>query len=267
MQAIVDAYGKDLQECIETDAVKTKCWHPNRLTTKDKAAKGIPDLDPEKYYDPSVPHLEVQGLRSALYGEKREEASGLRSADTGLKEASGLSLASASWDASVGACMLSQSRCLKHGEVQQRGEGEKNVRFVRCVSGITAVLTNALSSGKPHILAHPTTNPENATEDARPPGWMRGVLRNALLLSELTGRALILPHLTCWCERHWWLLEDCRVAAGNHQMPMPYECPMDHLFEPAAWFYFKVLHFSSQHVSPCDAGQRVTLLFTARESL
>ncbi|KAK3239054.1 hypothetical protein CYMTET_50993 [Cymbomonas tetramitiformis] len=71
-------------------------------------------------------------------------------------------------------------------------------------------------------------------------GWMRGVLRNALVLHKKTSRTFILPQFQCYCERHWWMLEDGRIPAGAKQMPMPYKCPMDHIFEPAEWYNHKV---------------------------
>mmetsp|Transcript_19097 Transcript_19097/g.26441 ORF Transcript_19097/g.26441 Transcript_19097/m.26441 type:complete len:801 (-) Transcript_19097:47-2449(-) len=87
-------------------------------------------------------------------------------------------------------------------------------------------------------------DPEKYQDPARPhleiQGWLRGVLRNGIVLSQILNRTLILPRLECFCERHWWLLEDCRIPAGKSQMPMPYNCPMDHIFEPAEWYYHKV---------------------------
>ena len=38
----------------------------------------------------------------------------------------------------------------------------------------------------------------------------------------------------------WYLLQDCRIPAGQSEMPMPYKCPMDHIFEPSLWYYHKV---------------------------
>ena len=32
-----------------------------------------------------------------------------------------------------------------------------------------------------------------------------------------------------------WLLHACRMP-GAERMNLPYECPMDHIFEPTRWF-------------------------------
>ena len=54
-------------------------------------------------------------------------------------------------------------------------------------------------------------------------GWLRGALRNGILLARKLNRVLVLPKLECFCERHWWLLDDCRIPAGRSEMPMPYQ--------------------------------------------
>lgn len=69
---------------------------------------------------------------------------------------------------------------------------------------------------------------------------MRGALRNGIMLAKKLNRVLVLPRLQCYCERFWFLLDDCRIPAGPEKMPMPYECPMDHIFEPSLWYYHKV---------------------------
>jgi len=69
---------------------------------------------------------------------------------------------------------------------------------------------------------------------------MRGALRNGIMLAKKLNRVLVLPRLQCYCERFWFLLEDCRIPAGPEKMPMPYECPMDHIFEPSLWYHHKV---------------------------
>jgi hypothetical protein len=35
------------------------------------------------------------------------------------------------------------------------------------------------------------------------------------------------------CEDRW-LLHECRMP-GAERMDLPYECPMDHIFEPGRW--------------------------------
>jgi len=87
-------------------------------------------------------------------------------------------------------------------------------------------------------------DPEKPIDPARPhlevQGWLRGALRNAIVLARRLNRILVLPKLECFCERHWWLLDDCRIPAGRSEMPMPYQCPMDHIFEPAEWYRHRV---------------------------
>ncbi|KAG8464626.1 hypothetical protein KFE25_009994 [Diacronema lutheri] len=68
---------------------------------------------------------------------------------------------------------------------------------------------------------------------------LRRALRNGFALAEATGRVLVLPELRCYCERFWWLLEDCRVA-GAASMELPFVCPFDFLFEPFWWDELRV---------------------------
>ena len=62
----------------------------------------------------------------------------------------------------------------------------------------------------------------------------RVILRNALAVASALGRILILPKFWCLCDRYWWLLEDCRIP-GAGSMPMPFECPLDLLFDVDEW--------------------------------
>ena len=57
----------------------------------------------------------------------------------------------------------------------------------------------------------------------------RILLRNAFALAFTTGRRLVLPRLWALCERHWWQLRDCRTP-GVELLPMPYEAPLDLIF-------------------------------------
>ena len=61
---------------------------------------------------------------------------------------------------------------------------------------------------------------------------LRAVLRNAFALAEITNRIVILPHMWCFCMRHWWYLKKC-TAPWHDQgvMPLPFRCPMDHNFD------------------------------------
>jgi len=54
-------------------------------------------------------------------------------------------------------------------------------------------------------------------------------LRNLFLLGRSTGRIVVLPHMFGFCERHFWLLEGCRVAGNT--MSLPRTMPLDHFFE------------------------------------
>eukprot|EP00898_Chlorokybus_atmophyticus_P009220 jgi/Chlat1/929/Chrsp108S01364 len=63
----------------------------------------------------------------------------------------------------------------------------------------------------------------------------RAVLRNALALSYILNRILVLPPLKCYCDRNWWMNTDCRMPAAQ-AMPMPYICPMDHVFDLEPWY-------------------------------
>eukprot|EP00965_Chrysotila_dentata_P262239 6214509-Pleurochrysis_carterae.AAC.7 len=50
-----------------------------------------------------------------------------------------------------------------------------------------------------------------------------------------------MPRMTCWCDRYWWLLENCRfpgVSAEAH--PMPFHCPFDHLYDLEKWVHSDV---------------------------
>jgi hypothetical protein len=48
-------------------------------------------------------------------------------------------------------------------------------------------------------------NPEAYTDPCVPhlevQGWLRGALRNGIVLSRLLNRTLVLPRLDCYCER------------------------------------------------------------------
>jgi len=63
----------------------------------------------------------------------------------------------------------------------------------------------------------------------------RAALRDALALARATGRTLLLPPLTCWCDRYWNALQRCRMAEAPREMRLPFACPMDHLFDVHLW--------------------------------
>lgn len=58
--------------------------------------------------------------------------------------------------------------------------------------------------------------------------------RNALAIAETLGRFLILPKVTCFCDR-WWdtLTKPCRAPGGDFDPP--YICPPDHFINPGTW--------------------------------
>ena len=80
----------------------------------------------------------------------------------------------------------------------------------------------------------------NATADNRgtPTGiethvsWMdvqRARLAKLFVLAHREKTVLILPHFVSFCERHFWLLEKCRVAGNS--MSLPRVLPLDHALE------------------------------------
>ncbi|CAI6002771.1 unnamed protein product [Closterium sp. NIES-65] len=60
------------------------------------------------------------------------------------------------------------------------------------------------------------------------------VTRKALAIARLLNRFLILPHVTCYCDR-WWdsLWEPCRAPGGD--IDPPFTCPIDLFINPMAW--------------------------------
>jgi len=60
-------------------------------------------------------------------------------------------------------------------------------------------------------------------------------LRDAFAIALTLGRTLVLPVIHCYCDRYWWLLHECRMP-GAERMDLPYDCPLDHIFEPSRWY-------------------------------
>jgi len=55
-------------------------------------------------------------------------------------------------------------------------------------------------------------------------------LRNALALGKLLKRAVVLPRMQCYCDRHWTpILPACKMA--NSDLEPPFWCPLDHIVE------------------------------------
>ena len=40
--------------------------------------------------------------------------------------------------------------------------------------------------------------------------------------------------MTCFCDRYWWLIHACRMP-GAESMPLPIECPLDHIYDMGRW--------------------------------
>eukprot|EP00850_Spirogloea_muscicola_P015991 SM000127S26607 [mRNA] locus=s127:25293:28790:+ [translate_table: standard] len=59
-------------------------------------------------------------------------------------------------------------------------------------------------------------------------------IRNALILAKLLNRTLILPRVTCFCDR-WWdsLTAPCRAPGAD--VEPPFDCPIDYLLDPGVW--------------------------------
>ena len=71
--------------------------------------------------------------------------------------------------------------------------------------------------------------------------FQRRLVINAVALGRALKRKVIMPKMTCWCDRYWWLLEGCRfpgVPAEQH--PMPFHCPFDHVYDLEKWIHSDV---------------------------
>lgn len=51
------------------------------------------------------------------------------------------------------------------------------------------------------------------------------------LTSPYVTPLLALMQLMCLCDRYWAPLDRCRIP-GAEAVPLPFTCPMDHVFEP-----------------------------------
>ena len=61
------------------------------------------------------------------------------------------------------------------------------------------------------------------------------VLRALLAIGKATGRTVILPRLLCYCDFMWKEMKNCRVG-GAETMRLPFDCPMDHVFDTPRFF-------------------------------
>jgi hypothetical protein len=58
--------------------------------------------------------------------------------------------------------------------------------------------------------------------------WYRASVRNLLALGRVLGRTVILPRITCMCDRYWnAVLPSCKIG---HVDPPFVGCPQDHIF-------------------------------------
>eukprot|EP00892_Ulva_mutabilis_P009534 jgi/Ulvmu1/6953/UM033_0010.1 len=56
-------------------------------------------------------------------------------------------------------------------------------------------------------------------------------MRDLFAMAVALNRTVILPKITCYCDRYWGPLDACRVP-GASQTRLPFVCPLDHIFEP-----------------------------------
>ena len=61
------------------------------------------------------------------------------------------------------------------------------------------------------------------------------LLRNLLGVARALNRQLILPRMLCYCDFMWKEMKSCRVG-GAETMRLPFECPMDHVYDTPRWF-------------------------------
>ena len=62
----------------------------------------------------------------------------------------------------------------------------------------------------------------------------RRSVRSLLAVARALGRVPVLPRALCYCDKMWNNLHACR-APGGEAMPLPFECPMDHIFDVPRW--------------------------------
>jgi hypothetical protein len=73
----------------------------------------------------------------------------------------------------------------------------------------------------------------------------RRSVRSLLAAARALCRVPVLPRALCYCDKLWNNLHGCR-GPGAEAMPLPFECPMDHIFN--------VPHWAMQNVSFREAG-------------
>ena len=68
----------------------------------------------------------------------------------------------------------------------------------------------------------------------------RSVVRDLLALSIALDGIMIMPKLHCFCDRYWNFLAQCRYPIGPSDMPLPFGCPQDALYDLVRWNSMKV---------------------------
>ena len=67
----------------------------------------------------------------------------------------------------------------------------------------------------------------------------RQAVRDLLGLSNAVDGIMVLPKLWCYCDRYWGFLSNCRFPHVPN-MPLPFGCPMDSMYDTHRWNLKKV---------------------------
>ena len=95
--------------------------------------------------------------------------------------------------------------------------------------------------------------------------FQRRLVVNAVALGRALKRKVIMPRMTCWCDRYWWLLEGCRFPGVPYdQHSMPFQCPFDHVYDLEKWVHSEVpfreySFLENPRISPTDLADVVRL--------
>ena len=63
----------------------------------------------------------------------------------------------------------------------------------------------------------------------------RAATRDLLALSWALNGSMIMPPFHCACDRYWGFTENCRMPTAPQEMPLPFRCSQDALFEIKFW--------------------------------
>jgi hypothetical protein len=63
----------------------------------------------------------------------------------------------------------------------------------------------------------------------------RATVRDLLALSLALNATMIMPKFMCFCDRYWGFTENCRMPTAPRDMPLPFRCTQDALFEIKFW--------------------------------